>query len=470
MAQNDLKYGNNLNEGSVAKRLIIFALPFLISNIIQSLYSVADMLIVGNFSENGVVSMSGVNIGGQVTFILTNIVLGFCVGGTILIAQHIGSKNHEALSKTISTLITFLLIASVVVTVFMIFFKDASLRLIQTPEESFSEASDYLLVTVLGIIFIFAYNALSAILRGMGDSKRPLYFVLVACIVNIILDLVLVAGFQMGALGAAIATVISQAMSAILCIIYLIKHDFVFDFKPKSFKIDKKTLSNITKIGLPTAVQNAVTSISFLFITVLVNVVGGVAASAAVGCVSKFNGFAIMPAAALSSSVSTMSAQSIGANDFDRAKKACKVGMGIAIVFSVLVFVLVQCFPEEILKIFISSNDESANMLEEMLEKGVPYFRAFSLDYLIVPFVFCFNGLFMGAGHTMFTLINNMLCSIILRIPIAALLGMVLEYGMLGIGFGGPAASVGSLALILVFYFSGKWKVNKALSANRTVD
>ncbi|MBQ6867749.1 MAG: oligosaccharide flippase family protein, partial [Clostridia bacterium] len=170
-----MKKTQNLTEGSVFKQLILFALPFLASNIVQSLYNVADMLIVGNFS--GPASMSGVNIGGQVTFILTNLIMGLCTGGTVLVAQAIGAKDKESVEDTIATLITGLMVAGVVVTAVMLVFKDPVLRLIQTPAESFAEASDYLWVTMLGVIFIFAYNALSAIQRGMGDSKRPFYFV-----------------------------------------------------------------------------------------------------------------------------------------------------------------------------------------------------------------------------------------------------------------------------------------------------
>ena len=230
-----MKNTKNLTEGSVAKQLILFALPFLASNIIQSLYNVADMLIVGNFS--GSISMSGVNIGGQVTFILTNFIMGLCTGGTVLVAQAIGAGDKETVKETISTLFTGIAISAVAITAVMIFLKDPVLRLIQTPAESFSEASEYLLITMLGVIFIFAYNALSAIQRGMGDSKRPFYFVCIACVTNIVLDFVFVAGMGMGARGAAIATVISQALSVILCMIYLAKTDFPFDFKLGSLKI-----------------------------------------------------------------------------------------------------------------------------------------------------------------------------------------------------------------------------------------
>lgn len=446
-------FENNLSEGNVVRQLIMFSLPFLVSNIIQSLYSVADMLIVGQFS--GTISMSGVNIGSQITMILTNIVVGLCTGGTILIAQYLGAKRREDMKETTATLMTTLLIAAIILTVGMLIFKDPILHAIQTPVESYEEASRYLTVTVIGLIFIFGYNVFSAIMRGMGDSKRPLYFVAIACATNVVLDLILVAKFDMGALGAAIATVISQAVSMITCIVVMVRNDFVFDFKPSSFRINREKMMRIFRLGAPSAIQNGITSISFLIITTLVNTIGGVNASAAVGVVAKFNGFAIMPAVAMGASVSTMCAQNIGAGKWDRAQKTCQIGTTIAVAISVIIFAVAQLFPEQILMIF---NDD-----KDMIAYGVQYMRTFCFDYLLVPFVFCINGMFIGAGHTTFSLINNMLSAIILRVPAAIIFGLVMGMGLMGVGLGGPVASFGSLILILWFLFSGRWKENVAV-------
>lgn len=444
--------GKDLSEGNVVKQLILFSLPFLAANIIQSLYSVADMLIVGQFS--GTASMSGVNIGSQVTFIITNLVFGLCTGGTVLIGQYMGAKRHKDLAETTATLMTMLFLAAVVMTVVMSLLKDPILQLIKTPAESYDEARSYLAITLLGLIFIFGYNVFSAIMRGMGDSKRPFYFVTIACVTNIILDVILVGTFDMGAAGAAIATVISQAVSMITCIMVMIKSKFVFDFKPSSFRIHKEKMAKIFRLGTPSAIQNGVTSISFMIITILVNIIGGVSASAAVGVVGKFNGFAIMPAVAMSASISTMSAQNIGADKWDRAIEVCKLGTIVAAVISVCIFGLAQLFPTEILKLF---NDDA-----DMIKYGIQYMRTFSCDYLIVPFVFCINGLFVGAGHTTFSLINNMLSAVILRIPACILFGTVFGMGLAGVGLGAPVASFGSLILIIGFLFSGKWRTNAA--------
>lgn len=443
-------FENDLSKGNVVRQLVLFAFPFLVSSIVQSLYNVADMLIVGNFS--GTASMSGVNIGGQVTFILTNIVVGLCSGGTVLVAQYLGAKRPKDMEDTIATLMSTLLAAGVIITVLMLVLRNQVLSLIKTPAESFEEASRYLTVTVIGIIFIFGYNVLSAVMRGMGDSKRPFYFVLIACVTNIFLDLLLVAGLGMGAFGAAVATVFSQALSMIFCIIYLVKHDFIFDFKPSSFKFHKKKMELIVKIGLPAAVQNGVTSFSFLIITTLVNTIGGVNASAAVGVVSKVNGFAIMPAVAMGSSVATMCAQNIGAGQWERARKTCKVGTLIAVMCSYVIFVVVQAFPGQILVLFDKNPD--------MIASGIQYFRTFSFDYLLVPICFSVNGLFIASGHTTFSLLNSVMSALLLRIPASVLFGSVLGMGLGGIGLGAPVASLGSLILIVWFYFSGKWKEN----------
>ena len=441
------KFENDLVKGNVAKQLFLFALPILISNLIQTLYSVADMIIVGQFA--GAASMSGVNIGGQVTFLITNMVFGLSVGATVLIGQYLGANNRKAIEKTIGTLFTSLFVLAIVLTIAMLILQKPLLRLIKTPEESFNEASRYFFVTTLGNIFIFAYNALSAVMRGLGDSKNPLVFVGVACATNIVLDYIFVAVFNTGATGAAVATVISQAVSVILCVIYLKRNNFIFDFSKESLKIDRKQLNMIMKIGIPSSIQNVATSASFLFLTALVNTIG-YEASAAVGAVGKLNGFAILPAAAMSSSISAMVAQNLGAGMIDRAKKTTAVGIYISFAISALIFIFVSVFPDLCMKIFTKESS--------VIEKGVEYIKAFKYDYLVVPFVFCLNGLFIGSGHTTVSLINGMISSILFRIPASYIFGMTMSLGLFGVGLGAPVASFAALLYGIFFYISGKWK------------
>lgn len=452
------KFENNLSKGNVFKQLVLFSLPFLLSNLIQTLYSVADMVIVGQFS--GTLSMSGVNIGSQVTFLITNLVLGLSVGATVLIGQYLGANDRESLKETIGTLFTSLFILAVVLTVAVHFLRIPLLKLIKTPVESFSEAERYFFITNLGTVFIFGYNALSAVMRGMGDSKNPLIFVAVACVLNIGLDILLVAGFSMGASGAAIATVASQAVSMILCVIYLAKNNFIFDFKLSSFKISKRRLTLLLKVGVPTSIQNVASSASFLFLTALVNSTGGAIASAAVGAVGKLNGFAILPAVAMSSSVSAMSAQNLGAGEENRAKKTMFIGMAIAGTISILAFIIIRLFPELCMSAF---GDDP-----EMIKYGVIYLSSFSYDYIIVPWLFCMNGLFIGAGHTTFSLINGSLSSIFIRIPASYLFGITLGGGLFGVGLGAPCASLVALCLAVWFYLSGKWKVMSIIDTKNT--
>jgi putative MATE family efflux protein len=444
------KIENNLSRGNVFTKLVLFALPFLASNIVQSFYNVADMLIVGNFS--GTESMSGVNIGGQVTFILTITVIGLCMGGTVLIGQYVGSENREGLKRVTTTLITLLLVIALGITVLMLFIKGPVLRLIRTPGESFGESDRYLTVTVIGVVFIFGYNALAAILRGMGNSKQPFYFVLAACITNIVLDLVFVAVFRWDAFGAALATVISQAMSMFLCIAYMARNDFQFDFKLRSFRIYGDQLSRIFKIGMPTCLQNSVTSLSFLFLTAMVNIAGGVSASAAVGAVGKFNSFAFMPTMAISASIAAMSAQNIGAGRLDRAVQSCRIGTIFSACVTFTFFIVVRLFPASILRFF---GDDP-----RMIQDGVTYLHSFSYDFLLIPFIFCINGFLIGGGHTLFTLINSLLSSVLLRVPVCYILGISLDWGLKGIGLGAPVASAGVLTIIIIYLCTGKWKKN----------
>jgi putative MATE family efflux protein len=441
---------NDLSQGNVLSKLVLFALPFLASNIVQSLYNVADMLIVGNFSGTG--SMSGVNIGGQVTFILTNTVIGLCMGGTVLIGQYVGAGNQMALKRVTATLITLLVLIAAVITVLILILKGPILRLIRTPPESYAESDRYLTVTVTGIIFIFCYNAFAGILRGMGNSKQPFYFVMAACFTNIILDLIFVAVFRWDAFGAALATVISQALCVVLCVIYMVRNNFQFDFRLRSFRIYGDQLALIFKVGLPTCIQNSVTSISFMFITTIINIVGGVSASAAVGAAGKFNSFAFMPTQAMSASIGAMSAQNFGANRIDRAVQACRIGTLFSVIITWAFFVIVQLFPDRILGLFGSD--------PRMIRDGVTYMRSFAWDFMIIPFVFCINGFLIGGGHTFFTMINGMLSAVILRVPVCYFFGITLGWGLKGVGMGAPAASAGVLLVILVYLFTGKWKHN----------
>lgn len=231
-------FEHDLTKGNIWKQLVWFAVPFFISNLIQSLYSLIDLIILGHFG--GTNSISAANIGGQVLVILTNLAAGLSGGGTVMLGNYLGSKRKDKINGAISTLFITLTVMAAAFMVLLFILKQTLLRLLDTPEEAFSQAEQYLFICTLGLLFIYGYNALSAIMRGLGDSRTPMIFVMIACVINIILDLVLVAGCHLGAGGAAVATVFAQGCSMLFCIIYLKHHDFMFDFKPSSFHFIKR--------------------------------------------------------------------------------------------------------------------------------------------------------------------------------------------------------------------------------------
>lgn len=442
------KFEKDLTTGSVAKKLVLFALPFVMSNFIQSLYSVADMIIVGNFTS--VATLNGVSNATQLTMLFTNAVIGLSVGGTVLIGQYLGSGSKNELKDTIATSFTVLAVIALCLTAVAPFIAKPLLGLMRVDAESVRDGAIYFITVMSGTLFVFAYNALASVLRGMGDSKHPMIFVAIAAGTNVALDLLFIGVFGWGGFGAAIATVISQAIAVILSAAYLVKNNFVFDFKFSSFKIKADKLRLMLSIGFPTMLNNICVSTSFVFLTSIANIVarGG---GGAVGVVGKYNGFAILPALGISASISAMVAQNFGAGNIDRVKKTHKVGTAIAVSFTFLIFVITLLFPTQILKMF--SGDEN------FIRLGKDYLKTLSWDYLIVPLQFCFNGLFIGTGHTTFALISGVSSSLLFRIPFCYLLGITFGFGMKGIGAGAPIASLAATAISLAFYLSGKWKI-----------
>ena len=446
------KLQRDFTQGPIAKGMIAFSMPFLLSNILQALYGAVDMWVVGNFSHADetmrTAILSGVNIGSQITHMVAMMVSGLTVSGTVMVGQYVGARKQKDASETVGTMFTLMFLVGLALMTVMLIFSGPLLRLLDTPPEAFEHARSYLNICLAGTLFIFGYNAISSIQRGLGDSVRPLIFVGVACLVNVVLDLWLVKGLGMGAAGAALATVIAQAISLILAGWYLSRSKFIFDFKLRSFRLQKEKVKMIVKLGIPSSVQSIIVNVSFLVMTALVNGIGGAVASAAVGVVGKFNSFAILPSVAMSSSVSAFAAQNIGADMYGRARKSLGVGIAIALSISALVFAAVQLFPGPIIAFFIQQ--------EDTIRSGVEYMRTFSFDYLLVPIQFCLNGLIMGAGHTKFTLLSSSLSSLLLRIPVAVLLGSVLGWGLTGVGLAGPAATVAGVALGAWFVLSGR--------------
>ena len=443
-------YCQDLTQGNVTKQLIKFALPFILSNFIQALYSVTDMLIMG--WVQGSAGISAVGMGAQVTLIITNGIVGITVGGTVLIAQYMGAKRHRDISETVSTVITFSIIAGLGVTAVMLLINGPLLRLINAPEESFAMAKSYTDICMAGAVFIFLFNGISAVMRGMGDSKRPVYFVAISAVINAILCSLFVAVFRMGAAGSALATVIAQMLSVVIACVYLRRNGFVFDFRFKSFRIFQDKLKDMIRIGLPNSIQQILISASFLLLMGVINVFG-IHASAAANVVSKISMFAVMPTLAISSAVASMAGQNIGAGLYDRAYETMKHGVRMAVAISIILTLAVEFFPAQLISIF--TNDP------EDIRVGVEYFRFYCMDWFFVAFSITMNGLIIGAGHTLFTMLNSLLSSVLLRVPLAYLFGIVMGKGMQGIAFANGISPILPLCIAFWYIRANRWKSEK---------
>ena len=444
------RFQKDLTEGSVSRQLLRFSLPFLAAVALQAFYNVADMLIVGWFE--GSVGISAVGIGGQITLLIVNLITGLAVGGTVLIAQYAGAKQYQDEKETVGTLFTIYGLAAVLLTAVLLFLVDPMLRMMSTPAESFAQARDYLNICVAGTVFIFGYNAVSAVLRGMGDSKNPLLFVAIATITNIVLDVLLVGPLHMGAAGAAVATIAAQALSLVLSIVYLSRRDFLFDFKPKSFRIHGDKAKLLLKIGLPSSVQNTLVSLSFVTLMTLVNGFG-LDASAAFNIGGKVNSFAILPGIAMSQAIASMAGQNIGAGRPERALDTMKAGLRINILIALVICGAILAWPGPIMSMF--------NAGEATILAGTDFLRCLSGDAVISSIVFCFNGLFLGGGHTLVTLAVAFTTSILLRVPLAFLLANGAGLGLAGVGLAMTLAPLGGIAFGLIFLRSGRWKTRR---------
>ncbi|MDR1734357.1 MAG: MATE family efflux transporter [Oscillospiraceae bacterium] len=456
------KFQKDLTQGSVAKHLIRFSLPFLAANLLMALYNMADMFFVGRF--NGAVGATAVGVGGQVTILEYNLVAGLAVGGTILIAQNIGANRLENVRKTIGSMFTLYGIIGAALTVIMLIANPYIIRLLVSDPLAYPETLKYVNVCTTGLLFIFGYNAVSAVLRGMGDSKHPLVFVAIAAAINIGLDWYLCGPQDMGAQGAAIATVVAQGISFVISLVFLRRSEFIFDFKLKSFKIDKQMTKQLFKIGLPSSCGATLTSFSFMVLTGVANALAGIVGNTALSVTGKVNSVAILPAFAMQSSVSSMAGQNIGAGKPDRALKTTLTAVGLTLAITSVMLVLVQLFAGPITHFFIG--DETGGLSPEVaaqcLEQTAVYIRSLSWDYLVVSVAFNFMGLAMAAGHTTFSMLNGVIASLAVRVPAAYLLGTY--FGLKGMGFAAPIATGFSAIVLLIYVLRGSWRKSKVIT------
>jgi putative MATE family efflux protein len=437
----------DLTQGGMYKSLINFSVPFVIANLMQAIYGTVDLIVVGFFTDTS--GLAAVSIGTQVMQIVNGLILGLTMGGTILVCQYYGAKKEEDTQQTIGTILSLGMIFSLLITLLMFLSTDSLLKILQTPSEAYVDAKNYVLIASSGVIFIFGYNAISSILRGLGDSKSPLYFISIACISNIVLDIFFVGALNMRAHGAALATIISQGISMILAIIYLTRRKFLFEFKFKNLSINKEKMKKLLILGLPLSLQEVLLWGSFLVIVAIANNMG-VSQSAAVGIVAKVETFAMLPPMALSYALAALAAQNMGAHKSERAKKALNISIMLSLICSLFFFAWAQIFPESIMKIFKAD--------ESVILAGIQYLKSFSFDFILVALKFNLNGFLNGCGRTTFAMINGITSSILVRVPLAYILGLYISKSMLGLGAAAPIASIVSMTVSMIYIGTGRWK------------
>lgn len=451
-----LRTKNQLTDGPIVRTLIWFSIPYLIANALQVAYGVADMVIVGKFSS--VVSdISAISNASHIIHVFTYIISSFALGGTVLIGQYLGASRPEDVRESIGTMISLFTILGGIMAIITGLAAEPIARIMKIPEEALVGSINYLRICGAGIIFSTGYHVFGAIMRGLGDSKGPMLFIALACVINIGLDLLFVGVFRMGVEGAAIATVIAQAISILFSVFQLRrKHGSFFQPSLAYFRIQSDKAKQLIKIGLPISLESTIVNISFLLINAMINTFG-VVASAAIGINEKIGSLTRLPASSFSSAVAAMVAQNMGANQVKRAHQTLWSGIWISLVLSGIAFLLMQLFPEFFMRIY--TNDATT------ITAGIEYMRSFSFDTILVCFTFCMASFFSGCGRTMFTLARNLASTLLVRIPAAYIFCYVLSFNLFNIGLAPVFASLASILICLVYYKFGKY-ANKSILSN----
>ena len=449
MAVNQGTMVKDLTNGNVTRQLLVFAFPLFISNALQAVYNIVDMVVVGRFI--GGAGMSAVSIGGDLLHLLTFVSMGFASAGQVIIARHVGERRMKEVSETIGTLFTFLLSASVTIAVICFLLRYPLLNALNTPAESYSYAMDYLVTCIAGLVFIYGYNIVSAILRGMGDSRRPFVFVAIAAILNIILDLVFVVVFHMEVFGAALATVIGQGVSFISSLIYLFvkRQSFGFDFKLKSFAIKGRVLKPLVLLGIPMAIQSAAVNFSKVLLMSWINL-EGVIYSALAGIFNKINVVSGVVSMSFTAAGSSMVGQNLGARKYERVPRILGT-IGVVNMCMLTAFTAaLLLFPNHIYGMFTS--DVAVLSLAGILTMPI-ILNFYGAATRTVSFA-----LINGSGNTKLNLAIALIDGILMRIGLAALLCFGFSMGSLGCWYGDAIAGFMPLLIGLVFYLSGRWK------------
>lgn len=434
------KKNADFTQGSILKKLLWFMVPILGALILQAAYGAVDLLVVGRFGSTS--GLSAVSTGSQVLNLVTFVVTQLAMGITVLIARYLGEKRPEKIAPVLGGAAIVFALISVGLCVLLVGFARPISVLMQAPEESLNLTVSYVRICGSGIFFIVAYNLLSAIFRGLGDSKSPLLFVLVACVVNIVGDLLLVAGLHMDAAGAALATVFAQTVSVVCAIVMLFKKELPFSLTRKDFRFNPQC-GKFLQIGLPLALQECLTQLSFLALCAFVNRLG-LEASSGYGVASKIVNFAMLVPSALMQSMASFVSQNVGAGNSKRAKQSMFTGIGVGLGFGCVVFALVM-MKGDVLASFFSTD-------MGVIQKGFDYLKGFAPETIVTAVLFSMIGYFNGNQKTLWVMIQGLVQTLLVRLPMAYFMSIQPNASLTHIGLAAPASTAVGIILNVGFY------------------
>ena len=430
----------DFTQGSILKKLCRFMLPVLGALILQAAYGAVDLLVVGRFGSTS--GLSAVSTGSQVLNLVTFVVTQLAMGVTVLIARYIGEKREKEIGAVLGgAAVVFTILAGCLFVLLVLFARPISV-LMQAPQEALALTTSYVRICGCGILFIVAYNVLSAVFRGLGDSRSPLLFVLVACLVNVAGDLVLVAGLHLDAAGAALATVLAQAVSVVCALAILRRKKLPFTFRKSDVRLNEQC-RRFLAIGLPLALQEFLTQLSFLALCAFVNRLG-LAASSGYGVASKIVSFVMLVPSALMQSMASFVAQNIGAGNVKRAKKSMFTGIAVGVAFGIVMFALVLRKGDVLAGLF--STDA------EVVRRGFEYLRGFAPETIVTAVLFSMVGYFNGSNQTLWVMIQGLIQTLLVRLPLAYYMSIQPNASLTKIGISAPVATVVGIVLNIGFF------------------
>lgn len=430
----------DFTQGSILKKLVLFMLPVLGALILQAAYGAVDLLVVGKFGSTS--GLSAVSTGSQVLNLVTFVVIQFAMGITVLIARYLGEKKTQQIGAVIGGAVVVFALISIGLFIIMVCFARPISILMQAPTEAVDLTSQYVRICGSGIFFIVAYNLMSAIFRGLGDSKSPLLFVLVACIVNVIGDLFFVAVLHKDAAGAAVATVMAQALSVVFAVILLLKKELPFVIKKSNFRFNLQC-KKFLKIGLPLALQECLTQLSFLALCAFINRLG-LEASSGYGVACKIVNFAMLVPSALMQSMASFVSQNVGAGKTKRAKKSMFTGIGVGLTVGFFVFLLVL-FKGDMLAGFFSTD-------AGVVQKGYDYLKGFALETIVTAVLFSMVGYFNGNNKTLWVMAQGLIQTLLVRLPLAYFMSIQPNASLTKIGLAAPISTIVGIILNVGFF------------------